>query len=178
MDEERHEKHRYIGHMAPGAGRAMATQPAIQTTLKVAGKKTGGAYSLFELSVEPGGKEWLHIQHCEDEWYVLSARFAFVIEGEKFSIGEGGTVYVPKGTLHGFENEGEYPGRMLVIYTPGGSHERFLEEATRLSSVANDPLSTPTPDSETNLVRLRSLKASHGIEIAPHSNPGSSQGAT
>lgn len=126
------EEHRHLDLVGPDDGRAVTTQPGISNTVKVAAEQTGGAYSLFGLAVEPGGGEQLHTQHREDEClYVLSGTFEFVIESEALAVSEGNSVYIAKGTLHGYENVGERPGRLLVIYTPGGPHERFVEEAEK-----------------------------------------------
>ena len=70
-----------------------------------------------------------HIQHEEDEcFYVLEGRFEFLIEGAKTEAVTGSLVYVPKGTLHAFENAGEATGKLLITQTPGGLHERLIEE--------------------------------------------------
>ena len=99
-------------------------------TPKVSGTRTGGAYSLSELEVEPGGGEASHVQHREDEcFYVLEVVFEFVVEDERIEAGPGSLVYVPKADLHAHKNAGGGTGRMLVIPTPGGPHGRFLEEA-------------------------------------------------
>lgn len=119
-------------HVGPGEGQAVR-MPGLQIlTRKVNAERTGGAYSLFEVEVGPGGGEGPHVQHREDEClYVVEGRFEFVIEGSKIEAGTGSLVYVPKGNLHAFKNLGETTGRLLVSQTPGGSHERFIEEAGR-----------------------------------------------
>lgn len=166
MNEERHAERRHPDHAKAGEERTTAASPGVLHTFKVVSERTGGAYSMFELSVGPGGGEWPHIQHLEDEClYVLSGGFECVIEDGALPIGEGDTVYIPKGTLHGFKNTGRKPGKLLIVYTPGGSHERFIEEAAKLSLKAESGLSTLAPGSETDFGRLRNLGASYGIEL-------------
>ena len=117
-------------HLGPGEGLAVRMPGAQLLTRKLGGARTGGAFSLFEVAVQPGGGPAPHIQHEEDEcFYVLEGRFAFLIERARTEAGPGSLLYVPKGTLHGFENVGGATGKLLMSQTPGGLHERFIEEA-------------------------------------------------
>ena len=50
----------YVG---PGEGQAMRMPGAQLFTRKVSSEQTGGAYSLFEVAVEPKGASQHHIQH-------------------------------------------------------------------------------------------------------------------
>ncbi len=71
-----------VVHVGPGEGQAVHMAGLLLLTCKVSGAQTGGAYSLFEVAVVPGGGEGPHVQHREDEcFYVLEGRFEFVIEG-------------------------------------------------------------------------------------------------
>jgi quercetin dioxygenase-like cupin family protein len=47
-------------------------------TYKIASQRTGGAYSLFEVTTQPGAGPPPHVQHREDEsFYVLEGEFEF-----------------------------------------------------------------------------------------------------
>jgi mannose-6-phosphate isomerase-like protein (cupin superfamily) len=131
-------------------------------TLKVSSDQTGGAYSLFEVEVGPGGGEGPHIQHREDEcFYVLEGRFEFLHEDVRIAAGPGSLVYVPKGNLHAFENVGETTGRMLVSQTPGGAYEGFVGEAGEpATGEAAPPAAEQPPDAE----RLVVIGAEYGVE--------------
>ena len=133
-------------------------------TRKVSSEQTGGAYSLFEVAVGPGGREWPHVQHREDEcFYVLEGRFGFVVEGEQIEAGLGSLVYVPKGVLHAFENAGEVAGRMLVSQTPGGAYERFIEEVGPPAAEGMPP-ETGEPMGD-DVRRLAAVGALYGVEM-------------
>jgi mannose-6-phosphate isomerase-like protein (cupin superfamily) len=135
-------------------------------TRKVSGEQTGGAYSLFEVLVAPGGGEAPHVQHREDEcFYVLEGRFEFLHEDARIETGPGSLVYVPKGDMHAFENAGETTGKLLVSQTPGGAYEGFVEEvgepATgegRLQAAAGSP---------NNAEKLAAVGAGYGVETVP-----------
>ena len=135
-------------------------------TRKVSGERTGGAYSLFEVTVAPGGGEGPHVQHREDEcFYVLEGRFRFVVEGDRIEAGPGSLVYVPKGNLHAFRNAGETAGKLLVSQTPGGAYEGFVEEVGEPATGGGGlPAPTGTPD---NAEKLAAVGAEYGVEMVP-----------
>ena len=150
----------------PAEGRTVRMPRAQLVTRKVGSDQTGGAYSLFEVTVGTGGGEGPHIQHREDEcFYVVEGRFGFVVEGEQIEASPGSLIYVPKGVLHAFENAGETTGRMLVSQTPGGAYERFIEEVGSLAvgrGVHPDTEAT-TKDAQ----RLAAVGALYGVELVP-----------
>ena len=152
--------------IGPAEGRATQMPGAQLVTRKVSSDQTGGAYSLFEVTVGAGGGEGPHIQHREDEcFYVLEGRFGFVVEGEQIEVGPGSLVYVPKGVLHAFENTDETTGRMLVSQTPGGAYERFIEEVGPLAAGKGVPPETEAPTEDAQ--RLAAVAALYGVEIVP-----------
>ena len=160
-------------NIGPGEGSAVSMpgrMPERQIyTRKVGSAQTGGAFSLFEVEVGAGGGEGPHVQHREDEcFYVLEGRFEFVLEGTRIEAGTGSLVYATKGELHAFENVGEGAGRLLVLHTPGGSHERFIEEvgdpAAFGSKPANDESVRPAEGAPEE-GRLSQLAVEYGIEL-------------
>ena len=150
-------------HGAPAEGRAVRMAGAQLLTLKVSSEQTGGAYSLFEFAVSPGGGSQPHVQHREDEgFYVLEGEFEFLIEDARIDVGPGSLVYVPKGNLHAFENVGKTTGRMLVSQTPGGAYEGFVEEVGEPATGEAVPTAVEeAPDAE----RLITIGAEYGIEV-------------
>jgi mannose-6-phosphate isomerase-like protein (cupin superfamily) len=119
-----------------------------------------GAYSLFEITTQPGDGPPPHVQHWEDEaCYVLEGEYEFLDKGRTIGVGVGSLIYVPRGNLHTHKNVGDKPGRMLVSQTPGGSHERFFEELSQ-TAVAR-AVSGDQPEIE----RVAAIAAKYGIEI-------------
>ena len=153
-------------HLGPREGRAVRMSGAQVVTTKVSTEQTGGAYSLFEVEVRPGGGSASHIQHRDDEClYVLDGEFEFLDDdGSTTRVGPGSVLYVPKGNLHRYRNIGEKTGRLLVVHTPGGSHELFLEEAGEPA-----PNGSVSPETEESLQakRIGTIGVEYGIEIVP-----------
>ena len=150
--------------VGPAEGRAVQMPRAQLVTRKVGSDRTGGAYSLFEVTVGPGGGEGPHVQHREDEClYVVEGRFGFVVEGEQIEAGPGSLVYVPKGSLHAFENAGETAGSLLSIQTPGGAYEGFVGEVGGPVTEEGFPQAEEPPDLE----GLAAAGARYGVEMVP-----------
>src|SRR5919202_375214 len=96
-------------HAPPGAGRAFWLVGDTYT-LTVTGKQTGGAFSLSEALVRPGGGPPPHIHYAEDETFVvLEGELAFTTGAGTTSAPTGTVVHVPKGTQHAFATVGPLP---------------------------------------------------------------------
>ena len=124
-------------------------------TVKIGGKETNNAYSLFELSVPPGVGAGLHIDQDWDEfWHVMEGTFAFTLNGEKIELSSGGFAYGPKGIPHSFKNVGNTTGKLVMFTSPSGL-EDFFKTVHEASLNGN-------PDKETFVKIMRS----HHIEPA------------
>ena len=154
-----------VMHVSPGEGRSLLVLGEL-VTYKTTSKRTGGAYSLFEVVSEPGGGPPPHVQHREDEsFYVLEGEYEFLNDdGHTVRVGVGSLVYVPKGNLHTYKNVGTTPGRMLVSQTPGGLHECFFEE---IGEKAQYESKLTVARSQLDAERVMAIAATYGIEIPP-----------
>ncbi len=134
-------------------------------TCKITSDQTSGAYSLFEITTQPGDGPPAHVQHWEDEsFYVLEGEYEFLIEGRTIRAGVGSLIYVTRGTLHTYKNVGDGVGRMLVSQTPGGSHERFFEEVGKPVKGEVGPF---VFKDQPEMRRIVEVAANYGIEIPP-----------
>jgi quercetin dioxygenase-like cupin family protein len=109
-------------------GLRLASGPGRDLVFKVTGDDTGGAFDYFVVEVAPHGGPPLHVHHHQEETvHVLAGLFKVQIGDETFRCREGGFAYLPSGVPHAFLNLTDEPGRIIVVYTPGGGH-RFYEE--------------------------------------------------
>lgn len=98
--------------------------------IKVASEDSGGRYSLLECVTGPGEGPPLHVHHREDEgFYVLEGQYLVQAGEERFEVGPGDFVSVPRDIPHCFRNIGETTGTMLLTLEPGGLEEFFAEVA-------------------------------------------------
>jgi quercetin dioxygenase-like cupin family protein len=114
--------------LGPAEGLRLQSGPGRDLIFKVTGDDTGGAFDYFVVEVAPHGGPPLHVHHRQEEAiHALEGRYKVRIGDEEHVIEQGGFAYMPAGLPHAFLNLTDEPGRIVVVYTPGGGH-RFYEE--------------------------------------------------
>src|SRR5680860_303013 len=94
---------------------------------------------MLEVTVGPNEGPPLHSHQREDEmWYILEGDFRFIANEKVFPAAKSSFVFVPRRTAHCFQNVGDGPGKVLVMFTPSGM-ERFFEEHAELPAGPVDP---------------------------------------
>lgn len=125
-------------------------------TLKATAAETGGAYSLIEGALPPGGLGPLPHRHLDREecFYVLEGEFDFRVAERTVHASVGTTLFVPRGTLHTFVNCGESLARLLILHSP--AFEGYFRELNALAaSGSSDPNA------------LTELMTRWGMEVVP-----------
>lgn len=103
-----------------------ATMPGEQMALRVHSRDVGGAFTIIEVRVPPLSGPPLHYHEEREEIFeVLAGRFRFHCAGEEFEVSPGGSVVVPRKSVHGWVNLGPGPARLLFTFVPGGIDEFF-----------------------------------------------------
>lgn len=129
--------------------------------LKATAADTGGAYTLIEIEAAPGGGPPPHTHANEDEaFYVLDGTFELLIGDRVVSAAPGAYAFVPRGTIHRFRCAGDRPGRLLVLFTPGGI-EGFFREAG-LPALGDGP---PPPVDAAEIARTEAAGAKYGLRV-------------
>jgi mannose-6-phosphate isomerase-like protein (cupin superfamily) len=125
--------------VAPGEGATIQGPAGGPLTFKARGEQTNGALTLFENVIAPGDGPPLHTHADEDEcWYVLQGGLRFRLGDEIAQAPAGAFVFVPRGTPHCFQNAGQEPARIIVMFTPSGM-ERFFDRFATLPVGPVDP---------------------------------------
>src|SRR5919197_1639111 len=118
--------------LGPGEGATIEGPAGGPLTFKVRGEQTNGALTAFENVIAPGDGPPLHVHANEDEaWYVLEGELRFRRDADTASAPAGSFGFVPRGTRHCFQNIGEQPAKVLVLFTPAGM-ERFFDRFAAL----------------------------------------------
>lgn len=95
-------------------------------TLLASGPDTKDSFALIE-SVAPNDTG-RHIHEHEDEaFYVLEGMHEFERGGETIELGPGGFVFFPRRIPHAHRRAGDDPGRLLILITPAGFENFFVE---------------------------------------------------
>jgi len=114
--------------LGPDEGLRLQSGPGRDLVFKVTGDDTGGAFDYFVVDVAPHGGPPLHVHHRQEEAiHALQGRYKVRIGDEEFTLEEGGFAYMPAGLPHAFLNLTGEPGRIVIVYTPGGGHRFYAE---------------------------------------------------
>jgi quercetin dioxygenase-like cupin family protein len=109
-----------------------------EITFAFRGEETGGSLMALVTIVPPGEGPPLRTHANEDECLVvLGGRMRFRLGDDIEDAPAGSLVYVPRGAEHTWQNVGDSPARMLVLFTPSGM-ERFFERFASLDTSGPD----------------------------------------
>jgi mannose-6-phosphate isomerase-like protein (cupin superfamily) len=106
-------------------------------TFKTTAPDNGGAYTLCETIEPPGSGAGLHRHVSYDETHVIcEGHFDCQLGESTLKLGAGEIMFVPKGTPHSVKSVGPENGRELIISSPGGIFDAFIDEVA--TSIANN----------------------------------------
>jgi mannose-6-phosphate isomerase-like protein (cupin superfamily) len=120
---------------AAGEGTQVLTGLGTEIAFKVTGAETDGRCAILEYSAPPGfAGPPLHIhQQMDEAYFILDGTAQITLGAEKVAAGPGMLVFVPRGTPHTFANPSDATARMLLILTPAGFEQYFVELFALLS---------------------------------------------
>lgn len=147
-------------------GKGIMLLPGECETISMPGNKMSlvhrepdSAYSTVEWADEPGGPgSSVHLHRLTDEaFYVLEGTFGFQVGEETVEGSAGAFVFVPKGTVHAFWNQGPSSARMLLTISPPELW-RYLKELAEGLAAAGD-------DAEAAMELRKELSERYDVEI-------------
>ena len=115
---------------------------------------TQGSLDLFEMTVPPAGR--MPVPHYHRDWdetvYGLTGTVTFTSAGVPHAIGPGANLFIPRGTVHGFDNASGAPATCLCILTPGVLGPEYFQELAELVAAG------PPEEAKVRAIMLR-----HGL---------------
>ncbi len=143
-----------------GDGRALSVL-GNTFTFKVMAADTDDSYSVIEITSPPNGGLPPHKNTRESETHIiLRGTYSFMLGTQTHEAGPGAVFFVPRGTLHAFQNVGQEQGQVLLIPSPGANNEALIAKlAERFGSGL--PSSGPDPAA---LEALSALARQYGVE--------------
>lgn len=117
--------------------------------------QSSGAVVMFEMTVPPAARvpaQHYH-QHVDEVVYGLAGTLTMQLDGERHEVRGGDVLFVPRGTVHGFENRHSEPARTIAVLTPGSIGRRYFEE---VAAEVNGP---GKPD----LAKIKAIMLEHGL---------------
>jgi quercetin dioxygenase-like cupin family protein len=111
----------------------------VRTEVHLGAAETGGAFCML-VDQPPAG--WFlpaHRHTNEDETiHVVEGEFEIEVGGETTRLAAGETIRIPKGVIHSGGNIGSRPGRRIVLFSPAGMEDFFLEAGSPTAQRAPD----------------------------------------
>ena len=92
------------------------------------GPDQGPNFALRRFIMEPGGGMPLHTNTVEHEQYVLRGRARVRIGDEIHEVQAGDVVFIPGGTPHSYDAEGDEPFEFLCVVPNGPDAIELVEE--------------------------------------------------
>ncbi len=119
-----------------------------------------GAFAMFTDVTPPGGGPPPHFHTAEDEWwFVLEGQPEFFDGDQWTSVAPGGSVFMPRHSLHAFRNTGDQPLRQIIHTSPAGFEEFFRKSEAEFQRAGG-------PD----MKRIAAIGEKHGI-FSPSLDP-------
>ena len=103
--------------------------PGERFSIRVSSEETNSVYTMLEIVADHRNGTPMHIHQNEDENFIILEGTAHLACGDKTVDAPAGTsISVSRGIHHAWCNLSKTPLRMLVLFTPGGIDEMFLND--------------------------------------------------
>jgi quercetin dioxygenase-like cupin family protein len=120
--------------VAPGEGLSVENPTGGVLTFKVRSDESGGALTACDTVVAPGEGPPLHVHPEQDELiYTLEGTFRVKLGDDLIEAPPGSLVYIPRGTVHTWQNVGETRARFVFTIMPAApGFEQFFRRYAEL----------------------------------------------
>ena len=107
-------------------------------TYLAVGADTGGAYALLHYVAGPGTGSGFHTHQREDEaFYILSGTLQVALGEQTIIASPGQYLHIPRGQRHAFRNATTEPMTALVLLSPAGLEQFFVDLAALSATSPN-----------------------------------------
>ena len=115
--------------------------PKILLRMLIDGEGSGASLTMFEMEVAPGGAMTIPHYHVafDETAHGMAGRLRMMRDRQTMDVGEGETVFVPRGMVHAFENPFEETAKVLVVITPGVFGAPYFKEMRELMAGGGPP---------------------------------------
>ena len=146
-------------HFSSGDGKTIKLG-RMTLTFKTTAADNGGAYTLCEAIEPPGSGAGLHRHTTYDETHIIcEGRYECQLGDEMLKLGPGEMMFAPRGTPHSVKSIGPETGRELIISSPGGIFDAFIDE------VVTSMTEGGSPSQHGSATDFRAIAAKYGIEF-------------
>lgn len=116
---------------------------------------TNGSAAMFEFMVPAGAR--VPVPHYHENFdetiYGLGGVMTFTVDGKTIDITPGETCFIPRGTVHGFNNLKQEDATALAVITPALLGPIYFKEVAEIINAGGPP----------DLEKLKLIMAKHGL---------------
>jgi quercetin dioxygenase-like cupin family protein len=125
----------------------------------IEGQQSGGALAAFEFDVPGGAKVAGAHSHdgYEETIYGLEGALTWTVDGIETEVAPGEALFIPRGTVHHFDNSGTVDATALAVVTPGILGPDYFREVAEVLDAGGPP----------DLAALAAVMRRHGLTPAP-----------
>jgi quercetin dioxygenase-like cupin family protein len=125
----------------------------------IEGQQSGGSLAAFEFDVPAGAKVAAAHSHdgYEETIYGLEGALTWTVDGVETEVAPGEALFIPRGTVHHFDNTGDVDATALAIVTPGILGPDYFREVAEVLDAGGPP----------DLAALAAVMRRHGLTPAP-----------
>src|SRR5213076_1826148 len=116
---------------------------------------TNGSVAMFEFIVPVGARVPVphSHKHYDETIYGIEGVITFTVECKAVRIGPGESVFIPRGAVHGFDNQEQTDVRALAVVTPALIGPGFFMETAAIVNAGGPP----------DIEKLKDVMARHGL---------------
>jgi quercetin dioxygenase-like cupin family protein len=122
-------------------------------------KDSNGQLAIFEFTVPAGVKVPAPHSHThyDETIYGLVGVMTFTVNGQPVDIAAGDACYIPRGAVHGFNNQKPAIAKALAVVTPALIGPGYFREIAVIINAGGPP----------DLEKIKAVMARHGLVPAP-----------
>jgi quercetin dioxygenase-like cupin family protein len=123
---------------------------------------TNGAITMFECMVASAARVPVPHYHkdFDETIYGLEGTTSYTIDGRKIEIGPGDSVFISRGSVHGFENRTSNSVKFLAVINPGIFGPSYFKEIAAILNAGGPP----------DIHKLKEVLLKHGLVPAMSNN--------
>src|SRR4051794_4537957 len=134
---------------------------ALSVHFLVEAADSNGSASVFECFVPANSK--MPVPHSHDAFeetiYGLEGVTCWTVDDRRVDIGAGDAICIPRGSVHGFDNQETEGAKFLAVATPGMIGPEYFREVHDV--LASNPAGPPDP------AKIAEVMFRHGLTPAP-----------
>lgn len=118
----------------------------------------GGMLTMFEMTVPERAKvpATHHHRDFEEVWYGLDGTLTVTLDGAPQPLKSGDALFVPRGSVHRFDNFDAGDARALVTLTPAVAGKRYFEDIAAIVNADGPP----------DMVKVKAVMDKYGLIAA------------